>query len=195
MSIVLQATKREAGSRSILREIRENGGVPAVVYGYQTDTTPIFVDAKKVSKMIVANGLNNIFKLAVDEQSVNAVISEVQRCALKNTITHVDFQAINMSEELEVDVPIVLTGESIGVKEGGILMQPNLNIRVKVKPAEIPESIEIDISHLAIGSSIAVVDIREQVGFDIVTEDGYTLATVMAPTVAEAAVEEEAGQV
>ncbi|WP_332646763.1 50S ribosomal protein L25/general stress protein Ctc [Lysinibacillus sp. 54212] len=194
MSIVLQATKREAGSRSILRGIRENGGVPAVVYGYNTVTTPIFVDAKKVSKMIVANGLNNIFKLAVDEQNVNAVISEVQRCALKNTITHVDFQAINMSEDLEVDVPIVLAGESIGVKAGGVIMQPNLSLRLKVKPTDIPESIEIDISHLAIGNSIAVGDIREQASFDIVTEDDYILATVMPPTVTEATVEEEAVQ-
>lgn len=194
MSIVLQATKREAGSRSILREIRENGGVPAVVYGYKTATTPVFVDAKKVSKMIVANGLNNIFKLdVVDEQSMNAVISEVQRCALKNTITHVDFQAINMSEDLEVDVPIVLTGESIGVKAGGVIMQPNLSLRIKVKPAEIPESIQIDISHLSIGHSIAVADIREKVRFDITTEDDYMLATVMPP-VADAAVEEEAVQ-
>ncbi|KYG90945.1 50S ribosomal protein L25/general stress protein Ctc [Metasolibacillus sp. FSL H7-0170] len=190
MSIVLQATKRKVGSQAILREIRKNGGVPAVVYGYQTETTPIFVDAKKVSKMIVGSGLNNIFKLAVDEQSMNAVISEVQRCALKNTITHVDFQAINMDYELEVDVPITLIGESSGVKEGGILMQPNLTVRIFVKPADIPESIEIDISHLTIGSSIAVVDIREQVNFKILSEDDYTLVTVMPPKVEDVTEEE-----
>lgn len=86
-----------------------------------------------------------------------------------------------MSEELEVDAAVTLVGESVGVREGGILMQPNLEIKIKVKPTEIPETIEIDITKLAIGDAIMVADIRKQVDFDIISEDDFTLVTIMAP--------------
>ena len=120
MSTVLAATTREIGSRSILTKIRNGGGIPANVYGYQTVATPIKVGAKDVTKAIQTSGQNAVFTLSLDGGTVNAVISEVQRCALKGHIKHIDFQAINMSEELEVEVPIAIVGESFGVKDGGV---------------------------------------------------------------------------
>ncbi|MDM5245848.1 MULTISPECIES: 50S ribosomal protein L25/general stress protein Ctc [unclassified Lysinibacillus] len=188
MSTVLSVTKREAGHRSTLTQLRKGGAIPAVIYGYNLDSTPISISAKEFKKSIIKNGQNAVFSMKLDEKKVNVVVSEIQQCSLKGEVNHVDFLAINMSEELEADVPIKLVGESVGVSEGGILMQPNLELKIKVKPADMPEAIEVDITKLKIGESITIADIRESIDFEIVSEGEHILATMMAPV---AVVEEE----
>ncbi|TKI65541.1 50S ribosomal protein L25/general stress protein Ctc [Lysinibacillus mangiferihumi] len=183
MSTVLSVNKRETGHRSTLTQLRKGGAIPAVIYGYKLDSTPISISAKEFRQFVQKNGRNGVIPVELDGERVNVVVSEVQKCTLKDEVNHVDFLAINMTEELEVDVAVTLTGESVGVSEGGILMQPNLEVKIKVKPTDIPETLEIDITKLAIGESIMVADIRNQVDFDIVNEDDHILATIMAPTV------------
>ena len=182
MSTVLEATKRETGARSILTGVRNNGGTPANVYGYNTEATPISVDAKNLLKELQTNGQNAVFKLNVEGKTVNAVINEIQRCALKGHIKHIDFQAINMGEEIEVEVPVTIVGEAAGVKEGGVLTQPNRDMKIKVKPSDIPESIEIDVSNLGVGDTLSLADVREKIHFEVLHDDDYTLATVTPPT-------------
>ena len=191
MSTVLSVTKREAGHRSTLTQLRKGGAIPAVIYGYNLDSTPISISAKEFKKSIQKNGQNSVFSMELEGKKVNVVVSEIQQCSLKDEVNHVDFLAINMSEALEADVPIKLVGESIGVSEGGILMQPNLEIKIKVKPAELPEVIEIDITNLKIGETITVAEIRESIGFDVVSEDDHILVTLMAPATIETTEEEQ----
>lgn len=182
MTTVLKASKREAGKRSTLTQLRKNGQLAAVLYGYQTNSTPISLSYKETAKAVQTYGYTSVFKIEVDGKQVNAVLTDIQRDALKGHVKHVDFLAINMKEELEVDVPIVLVGTSIGVKEGGVLTQPNHTLKVKVKPSDIPDTIEIDVSELAVGDTLAVGNVREQhTGFTIIEEDDYTLATVTPP--------------
>ncbi|MCT6815174.1 MAG: 50S ribosomal protein L25/general stress protein Ctc [Lysinibacillus fusiformis] len=196
MSTVLSVTKRETGHRSTLTQLRKGGAIPAVIYGYKLDSTPISISAKEFKKSIQKNGQNSVFSLDLEGKKVNVVVSEVQQCSLKDEVNHVDFLAINMAEELEADVPIKLVGQSVGVSEGGILMQPNLELKVKVKPAELPDSIEVDISSLKVGESLTVAEIRNQTPVEVVSEDDYLLVTIVAPVSAEqeevtASVEEE----
>ncbi|MGG2083994.1 50S ribosomal protein L25/general stress protein Ctc [Lysinibacillus pakistanensis] len=191
MSTVLSVTKREAGHRSTLTQLRKGGAIPAVIYGYNLDSTPISISAKEFKKSIQKNGQNSVFSMELEGKKVNVVVSEIQQCSLKDEVNHVDFLAINMSEALEADIPIKLVGESIGVSEGGILMQPNLEIKIKVKPAELPEVIEIDITNLKIGETITVAEIRESIGFDVVSEDDHILVTLMAPATIETTEEEQ----
>jgi len=191
MSTVLSVTKREAGHRSTLTQLRKGGAIPAVIYGYNLDSTPISISAKEFKKSIQKNGQNSVFSMELEGKKVNVVVSEIQQCSLKDEVNHVDFLAINMSEALEADVPIKLVGESIGVSEGGILMQPNLEIKIKVKPAELPEVIEIDITNLKIGETITVAEIRESIGFDVVSEDDHILVTLMSPATIETTEEEQ----
>lgn len=191
MSTVLSVTKREAGHRSTLTQLRKGGAIPAVIYGYNLDSTPISISAKEFKKSIQKNGQNSVFSMELEGKKVNVVVSEIQQCSLKDEVNHVDFLAINMSEALEADVPIKLVGESIGVSEGGILMQPNLEMKIKVKPADLPEAIEIDITNLKIGGTITVAEIRENTGFDIVSEDDHILVTIMAPATIETTEEEQ----
>ncbi|MGE7676062.1 50S ribosomal protein L25/general stress protein Ctc [Lysinibacillus sp. NPDC094403] len=181
MSTVLSVNKREAGHRSTLTQLRKGGAIPAVIYGYNLDSTPISISEKEFRKSIQKNGQNGVFSMELDGKKVNVVVSEIQRCSMKEEVNHIDFLAINMSEAIEAEVPIRLVGESVGISEGGILMQPNLEVKINVKPADIPESIEVDITKLKIGESIMVVDIRDTIDFDIISEDNHILVTIMAP--------------
>lgn len=184
MSTVLSVKKREAGHRSTLTQLRKGGAIPAVIYGYNLDSTPISISANEFRKSIQKNGQNGVFLMELDGKKVNVVVSEIQQCSMKDEVNHIDFLAINMSEAIESEVPIKLVGESVGISLGGILMQPNLDVKIKVKPANIPEAIEVDITELKIGETIIVADIRDTIDFEIISEDDHTLVTIMAPVTA-----------
>jgi len=172
---------RETGKQSNLTELRHDGFVPAVVYGYKTDSTTIAVSEIDLLKTLREVGRNGVMKLDVDGKSVNVVLSDYQMDVLKGKFVHADFLAINMSDELDVNVTVHLTGDSAGVREGGVLNQPNRELTVKVKPSEIPDSIDIDVSELAMGETITVGDVREKIKFNVMNEDDFTLASVGAP--------------
>lgn len=196
MGIIVKAKTREALKRSELIELREGGFVPAVVYGYKIETTPIAVDEKDFEKTLREDGRAAVMSLNVDGKAVNAVLAEVQKDAVKGNLIHLDFLAVNMNKKIELDVPIVIVGDSIGVREGGSLQMPNREVKLNVEPSKIPELIEVDITTLAIGDSIAVADIREQIEFEIIQEDDFVLATVLAPvSAAELEPSLEAGEV
>ncbi|WP_332650572.1 50S ribosomal protein L25/general stress protein Ctc [Lysinibacillus sp. 54212] len=181
INTVLQATKRNTGGRSTLSKLRQGGKLPAVVYGYNVESIPIVLDYKQMAKAVGAHGQNSIFQLDIEGKQVNAVISEIQRCALKGHVKHLDLLSINMAEELEVDVPITVIGESIGVREGGVLTQPIRELKIKVKPSNMPDTIDIDVTYLAIGDTLSVADLRSKIHFEIVNIDEDTLVTVTPP--------------
>lgn len=181
MTTTLQATKRETKKRSVLTQLRKDGQLAAVLYGYKTETTPISLNYKETAKAVQRYGYTSVFQIEVEGKKVNAILTDIQRDAIKGHVKHVDFLAINMSEELEVDVPISLTGDSIGVREGGVLTQPNHTLKVKVKPSDIPDVVEVDVSALAVGDTLSVGDVKDKFDFEIVAEDDFTLATVTPP--------------
>lgn len=181
MSTVIQANSRETGHHSNLTSLRKEGYVPGVVYGFQVESTPIAVSARELEKTLREDGRNAVITLEVEDKNVQAVLNDIQKDNLKGDYLHIDFLAINMSDALEVAVPITVVGESTGVKEGGVLQQPNRELTLNVKPSDIPESIEVDISELAIGDTITINDIRDQVEFEIVDDDELTLVTISAP--------------
>lgn len=181
MSILVHAKKRDTKHRSEIASLRQEGYVPAVVYGYKIDTTPIAVDERDFEKTLREDGRSAVMLLSVDGVEVNAVLAEVQKNPIKGDLIHLDFLAVNMNKKIELEVPIQIHGESIGVKEGGSLQMPNRELILLVEPKKVPESIEVDISKLAIGESVSVGDIRKQVDFVIIQEDDFVLATVLPP--------------
>lgn len=182
MSTVLNAKKRGTGRRSTLTQLRKEGQLAAVIYGYNTESTPISLDYKETAKTVQRNGYTTVYTIDVEGKRYNAVLTDIQRDPLKGHVKHVDFLAVNMAEELEVEVPITLTGTAIGVKEGGVLTQPNHTIKISVKPANIPDTIEVDVSELTVGDTLALADVRGKINFTVLNEDDLTLATITPPT-------------
>ncbi|ELN1765090.1 50S ribosomal protein L25/general stress protein Ctc [Staphylococcus pseudintermedius] len=169
-------------TRGDLRKIREAGKVPAVVYGYGTKNVSVKVDEVEFIKLIREVGRNGVIELGVGSKQIKVMVSDYQYDSLKNQITHIDFLAINMTEERTVEVPVHLIGEAPGAKEGGVVEQPLFNLEITATPDSIPEYIEVDISELNINDSLSVADVKVSGGFTIENEAEDTIVSVVAPT-------------
>ncbi|MCI2890964.1 50S ribosomal protein L25/general stress protein Ctc [Staphylococcus hominis] len=169
-------------TRSDLKKLRNIGKVPAVVYGYGTKNTSVKVDEVEFIKVIREVGRNGVIDLGVGSKTIKVMVSDYQFDPLKNQITHIDFLAINMTEERTVDVPVQLVGEAVGAKEGGVVEQPLFDLQITATPENIPESIEVDITDLQISDSYSVADIKVSGDFTIENDPEESVVTVVPPT-------------
>ncbi|AVQ34628.1 50S ribosomal protein L25/general stress protein Ctc [Staphylococcus kloosii] len=169
-------------TRSDLKTLRNSGKVPAIVYGYGTKNTSVKVDEVEFIKVIREVGRNGVIELAVGSKTIKVMVSDYQFDPLKNQITHIDFLAINMSEERTVEVPVQLVGEAAGAKEGGVVEQPLFDLEVTATPDNIPESIEVDITELEVNDSISVSDLKTTGNFTIENDENDSVVTVVPPT-------------
>ncbi|MGV3129489.1 50S ribosomal protein L25/general stress protein Ctc [Staphylococcus sp. IVB6181] len=177
-SIIRQGKQR----RSDLTAIRNSGKVPAVMYGYGQKNVSVKVDEVEFIKVIREVGRNGVIDLGVGSKSIKVMVADYQFDPLKNQITHIDFLAINMTEERTVEVPVHLVGEAVGAKEGGVVDQPLYYVEVTATPDNIPEYLEADIAELEIGDTIAVQDLKVTGDFTIENEPEDTVVTVTPPT-------------
>lgn len=169
-------------TRSDLKKLRNTGKVPAVVYGYGTKNVSVKVDEVEFIKVIREVGRNGVIELGVGSKNIKVMVADYQFDPLKNQITHIDFLAINMSEERTVEVPVQLVGEAVGAKEGGVVEQPLFDLEVTATPDNIPESIEVDITNLEVNDSLSVSDIKVSGDFTIENDPEETVVSVVTPT-------------
>jgi large subunit ribosomal protein L25 len=192
----LKAEKRDVAGKGAARKIRATGRVPAVLYGPQLDPQRLTVDARQLWHALHTDaGTNVLINLAVDGDTYLTMPREVQRDIVRGTLLHVDFLRIRRDVAIQVDVPIHLTGESVGVNEGGVVEHHLWELRIECLPANVPESIQADISNLAIGDSLHVSDLRIPQHLTVLTPEDETIVSVVPPPVLEvpeeAAPEEE----
>ncbi len=132
-------------SRRLLRE----GKLPAIVYGHNTQPTPITLDKLEFQKVFVKSGRTHLVDLAVDGRTDKVLVREIQTHPRRLGPIHVDLYQVNLQEKIEVEVPVHVVGESAPVKAGDAdVLQPMHSIRVECLPSDIPESFEIDITPL-----------------------------------------------
>jgi large subunit ribosomal protein L25 len=170
MSVSLEVTKREVRPRSLRNKLRHEGKVPAIVNGYQVDSTPIAVNAAELEKLLRENGLNTVITMNLEGKKVNTLIKEFQSDTFTRALTHVAFVSVDMNEETEVEAEVTLVGEAAGVKAGGVLTQNLYNVVVSATPDKLPERIEVDITGLEIGDSLTVGDLEKNDDYTIITE-------------------------
>lgn len=190
MVTILEAKSRKSKKKSEVNQLRKAGKIPAVVYGFKTENTPIAVDERDFIKTIREVGRNGVISLQIDGEKQNVLLNEYQEDTLINKITHIDFIAVDMSQEIEASVRVELVGEAEGVKSGGVLQQPLFELSVLAKPDKIPEFISLDISTLQIGDSLSVGDIKNDATYKINHDENETIASVLAPQLEEADDEE-----
>ena len=182
MSVSLEVSKREVRPRSLRNKLRHEGKVPAIVYGYNVESTPIAIDGQIFSKLLRENGANTVITMTIDGKKVNTLVHKVQTNTFTNHFEHVEFLSVNMSEETEVETEIVLVGEAAGVKAGGVLAQNLYTVIVSATPSNLPERIEVDVTNLNLGDAITVADLPENNDYKVVSEGEEQIAAVAAPT-------------
>ena len=182
--VQLTAEPRAGVGKGAARKARAAGKVPAVLYGPEVDPKRVAVDARELWHALHTDaGTNVLINLQVDGDTFLTMPREIQRDIVRGTLLHVDFLRIRRDVAIQVDVPIHLVGESPGVKEGGVVEHHLWELRVEVLPTDVPESLDADISGLAIGDSLHVSDIKIPGNVTVVTPMEETLVTVVPPPV------------
>lgn len=202
--VSLSVKVREGRGKEVNKKLRQQGWIPAVVYGQSKKTLSLEVPAKEFTKVLRgAAGSNVIIALSVVDQASKtaertALMKEIQQHPLSGDVLHVDFHEISLTEEIKVGVPIVSKGEAVGVKmDGGVLDHSLWELQISCLPMEIPDRIEVDVTDLKIGDSIHVRELRTSSGVKILTDPNISVFSVKHPTqeiVPEAAAETTAAE-
>ncbi|MED4404166.1 50S ribosomal protein L25/general stress protein Ctc [Metabacillus fastidiosus] len=177
----LQAQERTEFTSSAKRRIREQGQIPAVVYGKETESKSVSLDAGELLKKLRDEGRNAILQLHVGDASHPVMLSDYQMDPIRNQLVHADFQIVDMQSEVEVEVPVNLIGTSQGVKDGGVLQQSLHQILVKAKPGDIPQTIDVDVSNLGVNEVISVKDISSSGNYSLVQDEEQVIASILPP--------------
>ena len=189
----LAASRRHETGKGVARRLRAAGQVPAVLYGKDQEPISLTLDAREALSLFhsisVENTIVNV-QIDDDKEGLETLVREIQMHPYRPDIVHVDFYCIERGVALEVEIPANYNGTPTGVRDGGVLEVILHEFRVKCIPSKIPESIEIDISHLDIGESIHVSEVPMDEGVELLTDPGQTACLVSAPR-AEEEVEEE----
>lgn len=192
MAVTLQALNRENHAKSTTKQLRQDGQVPAVVYGREKESKSISVDYMELLKTVRDEGKNAIISLQVQgETPVNVMLHDYQKDDVRDHVIHADFFIVNMSEEMETTVPVRLIGDP----ENGVVQQPLFEVTVRATPTNIPNEITVDISKKSIGDIITVAEIGESTSYHVVEDPETVVASVLAPnTNADMAGQEETSE-
>lgn len=185
----LAAATREQG-KSAVRDLRALGKVPAVLYGRTQQPVNLAVDAKEVKKAMSSKaGFNVLIDLKIgDTETIVARVCEYQAHPIHREFTHIDFQVVDLTRKIEVEVPLHFDGKSPGVKEGGVLDIQRRTLHIRCLPTSIPEFITVDISALNIGDNIHIDNVTLPEGAECPHHDNFTVVSVAAPHKEEVAV-------
>jgi large subunit ribosomal protein L25 len=161
--LLIKAEVRGGRGKGEARKLRRAGVIPAILYGRDVDSLALSISSKDwrhletsarsnaVIRMVVSGGLGK------DERPV--MIKQVQRRPVDRSVLHVDFLQVSMERVVQVEVPIHLTGDPVGLVKGGVIEQHLRTVMVESLPGQIPEKIDVDISNLDIGDSIHIHEI------------------------------------
>lgn len=191
---ILKAEERTDSRRSSLRKIRQSGYVPGVIYGRNLENKSVALDSIELLKILRAEGKNTIINLDINGDQHSVMVTELQTDPLKDSIVHADFKVVDMEAEMEATVPVNLTGEAEGIKQGGVLQQPLYELSVTAKPKNIPQTIEVDISSLEVNDVLTVGDIPSTGDYSYNHEPDEVVASILPPQKQEETEAESAAQ-
>lgn len=177
--LILKANKR-AGEKMV--DIRTEGLVPAVYYGFKKEATSISVPSVDFIKLFREAGETTAITLDVGGEKVSCLVHDVQRDPVTGAPVHVDFLVVDMNKETEVSVPLEFEGISEAEKSGiGMVMKVMHEISVSALPADLPHSILVDISILAtLSDAIHAKDVTLPKGVTLISEPDEVVAAVTA---------------
>ena len=183
-------------TKNAARRVRVAGKIPAVLYGSGHDPVAIEVEPKQISRILFSEtGHNTIFDVEVAGlPGAKAMIVDWQREPINDRLIHIDLKRIALDKALHVKVRVKLLGIPVGVKtSGGILDQVLREVEIECLPADIPASIAVDISNLALYDTLRVSDLPHSDAIKYLNAEDATVAHVVsireeAPTAAEAEV-------
>jgi len=189
-AISINCEKRDANGSAEARRMRAAGTIPAVAYAHGEEAISLAIKEEELMKLAGHNGMVEL-KCSCGKSTL-AVIKDVQRHPLSNKILHVDFLRVNADETIFVTVPVEVTGEPVGLSQGGQLEIVMHEIEIECKPANVPEVIIADASALALDQAMHVADLKLGEGVTTKVDAEAIVCHVRKPHSAEEAAPAEA---
>jgi len=191
--IALNVEPRDGRGKGPARRLRDGGKIPGVFYGPKSAPTPLAVDGKEFTSHVTnleGSHLIRFRSTTPDLQQKVALVREIQMHPVSGTVLHVDFYEVDLSQRLQVTVPLHFVGKAVGTTEGGILQPIVREIEVECLPTDIPQFIDVDVSALAIHDAIHLADVQMPPNVTAVIDSNEAVVTVLPPTVEEVKVAE-----
>ncbi|RPH59452.1 MAG: 50S ribosomal protein L25, partial [Chloroflexi bacterium] len=179
--VVLKATKRTVTGKQV-SQLRRAGQLPGVIYGHNIKPTAISLEAHSAGIAIPRLTSSSIVNIELEGKLIPALVREKQKNYIKGTLTHVDFQAISLTEKIRTEVSIHFSGLSPAIKEfNAIIVHSMSELEVEALPNDLPERIEVDLSGLAkIGDAIYVKDLSLPAAVTVLSDPDEIVAVTTA---------------
>jgi len=186
---ILMMKKRDSQGSSEARRMRRDGWIPGVIYTEGREARSIAVPSHEFQELLHHHaGESMMVDIQIEgEKPESVLLKTVQHDALGSTILHIDFQEVAQDKVLRVEIQIELKGEPVGVKdEGGVLEHLQHKIEVECLPADLMESLEVDVSEMALGDTLCVKDIViDSSKYTLLMDEDVSIASVSMPRVEE----------
>jgi large subunit ribosomal protein L25 len=182
----LTVQKRERTGTRETKRLRKRGFIPGVLYGRE-DPIAICVEERELRRALTGPaGLHSILDVEVDGtgKSHASILKEYQQDKIRGHVIHIDLQEVRLDQTIQATVTVHLIGgeDAPGVREGGVLSQPLREIQVEALPLEVPEHIDLDVSHMVVNDTLRIGDIQVPDGVTLLDDPETVVATVTAPT-------------
>lgn len=178
---------RENFGKGFARRLRAAGSIPAVIYGHGTDPVHVALPGHQVSLLI--RRANAVLELEVAGKEQLVLVKDVQKDPVHQIIEHIDLLVVKKGEKIQVDVPVLIVGESFA---GTIVNLDNAAVLLEVEATHIPQHIEVDVEGLEDGAHITAADLTLPKGASLVTEGETLIVAVAAPSAGSAEDEADA---
>jgi large subunit ribosomal protein L25 len=187
-SVSLLAYPRTLRKRGGVKKLRGNGRIPAVIYGRHNPPQTLEIGVKDMERLMHhAASENLLVDLSIEDDSKSkklALVQDVQHHALTGKVLHVDLHEIVESEQVTITIPLETTGEAIGVKTGGGVLEHVLfKVKVRGLPKDIPEVLQIDVTNMEGGSSLHIGELQPPEGVEILGDKKIVVISVAEPRV------------
>jgi len=180
---VVPAESRSETGKNVSRRLRRRGMIPGVLYAAGKAAVAVAVSPREIGAILMsASGENTLFDLDLGGTRRKVILREFQREPLRGQLLHADFYEVALDKALQVKIPIELEGVPVGVKlQGGIVDFVTRELEVECLPADIPEKITVDISHLELGKHLRVSDLKLGDKVTVLVEPEVVVAHVVLP--------------
>ena len=158
--------------------LRAAGKIPGVVYGHGAPT-PISIDAKQLSELLLSGGRSHIVNASIGDKKDSVLLRRIEAHPITRRPLSVDFQRVTRNEAITSSVPVVTVGTPVGVRDqGGVLDVITRDLEIKGPASAIPDAVEIDVSDLAVHQHVTAGDVKLPKGFTLITPPDTVVVSV-----------------
>jgi len=191
--VVIEAQKRDKIDKASRSALRKEGKVPAIFYSKHHEPLPVQFSERAIHPLVFTSKTSLITLNVEGHEELDCIIKDVQFDPVTEKIVHIDLLGLKKGEKIQIEVPVKLIGNAIGIKEGGILQHTLHKVEIECLPSDIPEHLEIDVANLKLGQAIHAGDLKFD-NFILLNSPEAIIAAVTHPKVEQVA-EPVAGEV